>query len=168
MVVQHGAAQVVGRGDGVHVPCEVEVDVLHGQNLGIAAAGRPALDAEHRPQRGLPQGNDGVFADLLHGLSQTCGSGGFPLTGWGGIDCCHQHQLAVGLICQTDKGPFVDLGFIFPVELQLVLLDTQLCRDLRNGSERCALGDLNVRKHASPHLSGRCTAKNRFFRSFTL
>src|SRR5699024_3225024 len=54
VVVQHGAAQVVGGGDGVHVPGEVKVDVLHGQHLGVAAAGRAALYAEHRAQRGLP------------------------------------------------------------------------------------------------------------------
>ena len=57
--------QVVGRGDGVHIPGKVEVDILHGQHLGIAAPGGAALDAEHRPQGGLPQGDDGVLAQSV-------------------------------------------------------------------------------------------------------
>ena len=48
VVVDEGAQQVVGGGDGVHIAGEVEVDVLHGDNLGIAAAGSTALDAEYR------------------------------------------------------------------------------------------------------------------------
>ena len=37
------------RRDGVEVAREVQVDLFHGQHLGIAAAGRTALDAEARP-----------------------------------------------------------------------------------------------------------------------
>ena len=33
MVVNGGGEEIVGRGDGVHVSCEMEVDILHGQNL---------------------------------------------------------------------------------------------------------------------------------------
>ena len=38
--------QIVGDTNGVEVAGEVEVDVLHGHDLGVAAAGRAALDAE--------------------------------------------------------------------------------------------------------------------------
>ena len=44
-VVDHGGQQVVGGTDGVDVAGKVEVDVLHGHDLGVAAAGRAALDA---------------------------------------------------------------------------------------------------------------------------
>ena len=54
--------QVVGRADGVEVAGEVQVDVLHGNHLGVAAAGRAALDAEHRAQRRLAQRHDHVLA----------------------------------------------------------------------------------------------------------
>ena len=69
MVVQHGTEQVVGRGDGVHVAGKVEVNVLHGNDLRIAAAGGAALDAKDRAQGGLPQGDDRVLAQLCHGLA---------------------------------------------------------------------------------------------------
>ena len=65
VVVQHGGQQVVGRADGVEIAGEVEVDVLHGHHLGVAAAGGAALDAEHRAQGGLPQGDHGVFAQTV-------------------------------------------------------------------------------------------------------
>ncbi len=42
------AAQVVGRADGVDVAGQVEVELLHGDDLAVAAAGRAALDAEDR------------------------------------------------------------------------------------------------------------------------
>ena len=50
MSVDHGGEQVVGGADGVDVAGEVEVEVLHGNDLGVAAAGGAALDAEHGPQ----------------------------------------------------------------------------------------------------------------------
>src|SRR5699024_11635097 len=46
-VVDHGRQQVVGGADGVDVAGEVEVDVLHRHDLGVAAAGRAARSEEH-------------------------------------------------------------------------------------------------------------------------
>ena len=86
MVVQHGGQQVVGRADGVEVPGEVEIDVLHGHHLGVSAAGGAALHAEHRPQGRLPQGHQGVLPQAAHGVRQTHGGGGLALPGGGGID----------------------------------------------------------------------------------
>ena len=54
-VVDHGNQQVVGRANGVQVTGKVQVDILHGHHLGIAAARSAALDAEHRPQGRLTQ-----------------------------------------------------------------------------------------------------------------
>ena len=81
MVVEDGRAQVVGRGDGVDVAGEVEVDVLHGDHLGVAAAGRSALDAEARAQRGLAQRADGLLADLVEAHGQTDVGRGLALAG---------------------------------------------------------------------------------------
>ena len=65
VVVDHGGQQVVGRTDGVEVAGEVEVDVLHGHHLGITAASGAALYAEHRPQRGLTQGDNHLLAQAM-------------------------------------------------------------------------------------------------------
>jgi hypothetical protein len=50
--------QVVRQRNGVEVAGEVQVDVLHRHHLRVAAAGRAALHAEHRAQRGLAQADD--------------------------------------------------------------------------------------------------------------
>ena len=86
VVVQQSGQQVVGRADGVEIAGEVKIDVLHGDDLGIAAAGGSALDAEHRPQRRLPQGGYGVFADFAQAVRQAHGGGGLALAGGGGGD----------------------------------------------------------------------------------
>ncbi len=64
VVVQQRRQQVVGRADGVEVAGEVQVDVLHGDDLGVAAAGRAALDAEHGAEGRLAQRDDHVLALL--------------------------------------------------------------------------------------------------------
>ena len=50
MVVDYSAEQVVCGSNRVHIAGEVQVDILHGHNLRIPAAGRTALDAEYRAQ----------------------------------------------------------------------------------------------------------------------
>lgn len=82
--------------DGVEVPGEVEVDVLHGDHLGIAASGGPALHAEHRPQGRLPQGGHGVFADFPQAVRQAHGGGGFPLPGGVGVMAVTKMSLPSG------------------------------------------------------------------------
>ena len=47
-VVDEGAGQVVGGTDRVHVTGQVEVEILHRDDLAVATAGRAALDPEHR------------------------------------------------------------------------------------------------------------------------
>ena len=53
VVVQHRGQEVVRRGDGVEVTGEVQVDVFHRHDLGIAAAGRAAFHAEARAEAGF-------------------------------------------------------------------------------------------------------------------
>ena len=49
-VVDEGASEVVGRADRVDVAGQVEVEVLHRDDLAVAAAGRAALDPEDRSE----------------------------------------------------------------------------------------------------------------------
>ena len=53
VVVEHRGEQRVRAGDRVEVAGEVEVDVLHRQDLRVAAAGGAALHAEHRTEARL-------------------------------------------------------------------------------------------------------------------
>ena len=48
VVVKHGRKQIVGRADRMKIARKMQIDVLHGNDLGVSAAGCTALDAEHR------------------------------------------------------------------------------------------------------------------------
>src|SRR5215510_6432972 len=73
VVVDHGSEQVVRRRDRVEVTGEVEVDVLHRNDLSIAAAGRAALHTERRPEARLAQAQHGLLADVIERVSETDG-----------------------------------------------------------------------------------------------
>ena len=47
VVIQHGAQQIIRGRNGMHIACKVQVNILHGNHLCIAAAGRTALHTHH-------------------------------------------------------------------------------------------------------------------------
>jgi formyltetrahydrofolate synthetase len=67
-VIDEGARQVVGGTDGVDVAGQVEVEVLHRDDLAVAAARGPALDPEHRAERRLADVDGGFLADVVEAL----------------------------------------------------------------------------------------------------
>ena len=62
VVVEERREQVRRDPDRREVPGEVQVDVFHRHDLGVAAAGGAALHPEHRTERGLAQADHGTFA----------------------------------------------------------------------------------------------------------
>src|SRR2546422_7103682 len=64
MRVQHGRQQVVRARDGVEVAREMQVDVFHRDDLGVAAPRSSPFYAEDRPKRRLPDAKRGVLPDL--------------------------------------------------------------------------------------------------------
>src|ERR1051325_11557477 len=77
--VEHGRQQVVRARDGVEVAREVQVDVLHRDDLRVAAPRGAALHAEHRTQGGLADTERGVLTQTAQGLSDTHGHGRLAL-----------------------------------------------------------------------------------------
>ena len=146
VVVQHGGQQVIGRADGMEVAGEVEVDVLHGDDLSIAAAGGAALHAEHGAEGWLPQGHQGVLAQTAHPIGQAHSGGGLALSGGGGVDGGDQDQLAIGGVTLL-KQAVVDLGLVLPIKLQVFLVHTGGLCDVRDVPHLGALGDLNISFH---------------------
>ena len=133
VVVQHGGQQVVGQLDGVEVAGEMEVDVLHGHHLRIAAAGRPALHAEAGPQRRLAEADRGPLADAVEPVGQADAGGGFAFAGRGGRDGRHQDQLPRRPVGQPAVKVQGDLGLVLAVMHQVVAADTQLGGHLVDG-----------------------------------
>ena len=148
VAVDHGGEQVVGRADGVDVAGEVEVEVLHGDELRIAAAGGAALDAEDRAERRLAQGQHRVDADGVHGLGEADGGDRLALTQRRRRDRRHVDDLAVRRVLEAlEDGHVVDLGLVAPVELELVLEDARLLGDGLDGLHGGGLRDLDVARH---------------------
>ena len=133
MVVNAGAQKIIRRSDGVHIAGEMEVDVLHWDSLRIAAAGRAALDAENRAERGLPQGDNRIFLKPCHGLSKADRCRRFSLAGGRGVDGGDKDQLTVRLAGEPFHNGRGELRLIAAVGLQLLLFDSQPLRDLLNG-----------------------------------
>ena len=69
MVSDHRRQKVVGRGHGVHVAGQVQVECLHRHHLGIATTSGATLDTEHRSHRRLPDGDDPELVDLPKALA---------------------------------------------------------------------------------------------------
>ena len=143
VVVQHGGAEVVGRPDGVEVPGKVEVDVLHGHHLGIAAPGGAALYAEDGAQRGFPQGNQRILPQAAEGVGEPDGGGGLALSGGGGVDGGDQDQLTLAPRALLEEAG-VYLGLVIAVELQVLGIDAGGGGDLRDRAHLAGLGDLDV------------------------
>ena len=53
VIVKHGGKQIVGRTDGMKIAGKVQIDVLHGNDLRISAAGSSSFNAEDRAERRL-------------------------------------------------------------------------------------------------------------------
>ena len=148
VVVEHGREQVVGSTDGMEVAGEVQVDVLHRHDLGIAAAGSSALDAEDGPQGGLAQRDDHVLADLAHAVGQAHGRGGLALARRRRRDGRHEDELAVRLVgVVLEHRDVVDLGHVLAVGLEVLLVDARLRGDLDDGLHLASLRDFDVRWH---------------------
>ena len=69
-VVEERAGEVVRGADGMDVAGQVEVEVLHRDDLAVAAAGRAALDPEDRAERRLADVDRGLLADVVEALGE--------------------------------------------------------------------------------------------------
>ena len=71
VVVQESGNHVVCRCHGVEVTCEVEVDLLHRENLCISTAGCTTLHTEAWSERRLAESDDRVLSDLVEAKRET-------------------------------------------------------------------------------------------------
>ena len=126
----------------MEVAGEVEVDVLHRDDLSVAAARRAALDAEHGAEGGLTQADHGLLADLVERVGQADGGGGLALTRGRGADGGDKDQLRLaGQLADLGK---VELGLVLAVKLEVLLVDAGGSGDLSDGLHFVRLGDLNI------------------------
>ena len=140
--VEHRRQQVVRARDRVEVAREMQVDVFHRHDLRVAAAGGPALHAEHRPKRRLAQRENRVLAELPKRLRHPHGDRRLPFSRRRGIDARHEHEFSLGraLLERAQR----DLCLVPPVQLQIVVRQPQLRRHVANGAQFRGLRDGDV------------------------
>ena len=125
VVVEHRREQTVCAGDGVKVAGEVQVDVVHGQHLRVAAAGRAPLDTEHRSEAGLAHAEHGIVPDAAERLTEPHAHGALALAGRRGADGRHQHQAAPGGLRSQREG---QLGLVASVLVDVVGAEAEVGR----------------------------------------
>ena len=143
MVVDHRCQEVVCRADRVEIACEVEVDVLHGNDLSVSAAGSAALDTEDRSEGGLAQSDHYLLAELLQAVSESDCRRCLSFSCRCGVHRCHKDQLAVLPVGILQK-LVVDLSLILAVLFQIFVTDACLCRDLSDRKHLTFLRDFDI------------------------
>ena len=143
-VVDEGREGVVGDLDRVEVAREVEVDVFHGDDLGVAAAGRATLDAHDRAEGRLTQGHDGLLALEGEGVGKADGRCRLAFAGGGGREGRNEHELCLRLVAIAVDLLHVDLGLGPAVGDEGVARNTGGLGDLGDRLEGVCLGDLEI------------------------
>ncbi len=138
VVVDHRREQVVGELDRAEVAGEVEVDVLHRHHLRVAAAGRAALHAEHRAERGLAQADHRLLADVVERVAEADRGGRLALARRRGADGRDQDQLAVRAVLERVEVLEGDLRLVVAVGLEVLVRDAEL-RSCAILATRCIL-----------------------------
>ena len=128
--LEHRGEQVVGGADRVDVSGEVEVQVLHRHDLRVAAAGRAALDPEHRAERRLAQAEHRALADLAEPLRQADRGRRLALARLRRRDRGDADELAVRAAGEALEDGEVDLRLVAAVELDLVVVEAHVLGDL--------------------------------------
>ena len=147
--------EIVGGRHGVDVAGQVEVEVLHGHDLGIAAAGRAALDPERRPHAGLADDGHDVPAEVgPESLAQADGRRRLALAERGRRDGRHVDVVAQGAVLEPVEDVEVDLGLELAVEVEVILAEAESRGHLDDGQELGGLGDVDVARHGFDGLNG--------------
>ena len=157
VVVHEGHEGVVRRGDGVEIAREVQVDLVHRQHLGVAAAGRAALHAQDGAERGFAQRDHHAVPGPGQGIREPHRRGGLAFAGGGGRHRGDQHHLAGrahGGARRNGQLRRVDLGLVGSVEFQRVRGDAGGRRNLPDRLHDCPLGNFQVAGDVVPGSGG--------------
>ena len=147
VVVDQGRKQIVGSGDRVEVTGEMQVHVLHRDDLRIAAAGSTTLDAEVRPERSLADAGDGLLADAVQPVAEANRRRRLALAGRCRVDGGDEDQLAVRAAAGRGDELCRDLRLVMAVGQKMLFGDPEPGADLH---DRLLLGgarDLDVGLH---------------------
>ena len=99
---------------------EVQVEVLHGDNLAIAATGSAALDTKCRALAGLADAGEDALAQMsTHRLAEAYHSGAFALAKGSGGDGGDINVFPVRYILQTIQHLQANLSLILTMKFYI-------------------------------------------------
>ncbi|OQA09268.1 MAG: hypothetical protein BWY66_00638 [bacterium ADurb.Bin374] len=145
VVVDHRRKQIVRGRNGMDVAREMEIDVLHRDDLSPAAACGSAFDAEDWPHRGLAQADDRPPADDAQGVAETDSHRRLAFASGRRRHRRHENEFCVGLARQPLENTVGYLRFVRPVKLDFFGFQTEVGRQkadrARVGARRRSLRD---------------------------
>ena len=146
--INGGCQKIIGRDDGVNISSEMEIELLHRNDLAIAATGSAAFNAEGRALAGLADACKYFLAQVrAQRLAEANGGGGFTFTEgrWG--DGGDHDVFSVWRIFQPVANGEMYFGFALAVQIQFLGKNTGLGRDLIDGKGRGGLSDFDIAGH---------------------
>ena len=153
MVIKHRGAKVIRSTYRMKITREVQIDVLHGNNLRISAACGSAFNAKNRSERRFAECQHCLVSRLIKCIRQTNRGGSLALPCRSRVDGRYQNKLAA--LRRIGKETRIDLCLVTTIRLKKILTNTGSSRYINNRKHRCLLSDLDiglVLRHNAPHL----------------
>src|SRR5579864_641184 len=132
----------------MNISGEMEIEILHGNNLAVAATGGAALNAKRRALARLTNAGENLLAEMrAERLAQADGCGRLSLTEGRRRDGSDDNIFPVGTILQAITDREMNLGLALAVQFDLVRKNARFFGDLFDRDGRRGLRDLNVGRH---------------------
>eukprot|EP00050_Salpingoeca_kvevrii_P017974 m.69679 g.69679 ORF g.69679 m.69679 type:complete len:436 (+) comp7835_c0_seq1:906-2213(+) len=143
--LESGSAEVVGGRDGVNVACQMEVELVHRDDLRVAATSSATLDAKCGALRRLAQACNARRLEMRSKcLSEADCGGGLSLAKRRRRDATDNDILSIGLARAGSNRAEADLCLVGAVVVVLGLAEADFLRNLRDGLGRLSRCDFNV------------------------
>ena len=122
----------------------MEVEVLHGDHLGIASSGGAPFDSKGGALRRLADDGGHALSQSAQGLRKTHGSGGLAFAQRRRGDGGDVDVFSIGTFRQAFQDLQTHLGLVWSVELKLLVADAQFACHVGDGAGDLRLGDIKV------------------------
>ena len=142
VIVDQRRQQRVRARDRMEVAREMQIDVLHRQQLRVAAASRAPLHAEHRTKARLAHAEHGVVTQPSQRLRQSHGDRALALARGRGVHRGDEHQAPLhGSARDLER----NLRLVLPVQVEIIGTQPDVRGDVGDGPKPRRLRDLYVR-----------------------
>ena len=136
------------RGDRVEIAREMQIDLLHRNDLRITTTSRTTLHAEAWAERRLAKADCRLLADPVQAIAQTNCRRRLAFTCRRRVDRRYKDQLAVLLLFERRNVIEIDLGDATTIRLDRTCWDRKLVCNFLNGTKCCFARNFDVAFHA--------------------